>query len=188
MPTIQLPIPKDRNLMFTQNVTNESIAVLTKAILEIQNDDEYLVKLYDLHDVKYTPKPIRINVDSYGGQVYQCLGLLSVMKNCTTPIHTIVTGCAMSCGFLISISGHKRFGHKLATYMYHQISSADWGKLKDLEEGIIEAKRLQTIIEQHTIEQTKITAEKLQDVYEKKQDWFMDSKQALKLGVIDEIL
>lgn len=185
---IQVPSPKDRNLMFVANVNNASIAELTKALLDISHDDIYIGKLYAIHGLAYTPQPIKIHIDSYGGQVYQCLGLLSVMKNCPTPIHTIVTGCAMSCGFLISISGHKRFGHKHSTFMYHQISSVNAGKIKDLEDDIIEAKRLQYIIEQHTMEQTKISQVKLSENYEKKQDWFMDAKQALKLGVIDEIL
>lgn len=185
---IQIPSPKDRNLMFTQTVSNASISDLTKALLDISNDDIYIGKLCIIHGLSYTPQPIKIYLDSYGGQVYQCLGLLNVIKNCTTPIHTIVTGCAMSCGFLISISGHRRFGHKHSTFMYHQISSIKGDKLKALEEDIFEAKRLQHIIEQHTMEQTKISQIKLTENYEKKEDWYMDAKQALKLGVIDEIL
>lgn len=185
---IQIPSPKDRNLMFATNVNNASIAELSKALMDISNDDIYIGKLYTIHGLAYTPQPIKIHIDSYGGQVYQCLGLLSIMKNCATPIHTIVTGCAMSCGFLISISGHKRFGHKHSTFMYHQISSLQGGKLKDLEEDIIEAKRLQHIIEQHTMEQTKISQIRLTESYEKKEDWYMNAKQALKLGVIDDIL
>jgi len=44
------------------------------------------------------------------------------------------------------------------------------------------------MIEEHTLERTKISKDKLQSVYDMKHDWFLDSKQALKLGVIDQIL
>lgn len=180
--------PKDRNLFLAQQVTQESINKLSQSIIEINEDDAELVKLYALHDLVYTPKPIKMYIDSYGGYVYQCFGLLGIMKASETPIHTIVTGCAMSCGFLISVSGHKRFGYPKATYMYHQVSSVAYGKVKDMEEDVIETKRLQKMIEDVTLEHTKITEKKLEKIYKTKKDWFMDSDEALKLKVIDEIV
>ena len=185
---ISLESAKNRDLFFSQQVDQESILKLTEKIIEINNHDEYLIKLYLIHDLQYIPKPIKIYIDSYGGKVYQCFGLLSIIKNSKTPIHTIVTGCAMSCGFMILICGHRRFAHKLSTPLYHQVSSKVSGKLKDIEIDFIEAKRLQKIIEDLTLEYTKITKEKLKQIYETKTDWYMSSSQALKLGVVDEIL
>ena len=187
MPTA-LEAPKSRNLFFTSQVDQKSIAELTKSIITIQEHDERLKKVYALHDITYEPKPIKIYIDSYGGYVYQCFGLLSVMNRCTTPIHTIVTGCAMSCGFMMLISGHKRFAHKLSTPLYHQVSSAAWGKLKDMEEDVEETKRLQKMLEAITLEKTTISAKRLKEVFEKKFDWFMSADEALSLGVVDEIL
>ena len=110
------------------------------------------------------------------------------MKNSRTPIHTIVTGVAASAGFLISITAHKRFAYKTSTFMYHQISGANFGKLKDREDHLMEARRLQKIIEKHTLECTNISKKRLKEVFEKKVDWYMNTKEALKNGVIDEIL
>jgi ATP-dependent Clp protease protease subunit len=183
-----LESPKDRILYFTKQVDQASIAELTKGIIEINEHDRYLEKLYAIHDISYTPRPIEIMIDSYGGSVYQCFGLLSIMKRSETPIHTIVTGCAMSCGFMMLICGHKRFAHKYSTPLYHQVSSVAWGKLKDIEEDANETRRLQDMLEQITLENTKITAKKLQKVYKGKFDWFMTAEEALKLGVVDEIL
>jgi len=183
-----LETPKERTLYFTKQVDQESISTLTKSIIEINEHDEYLVKLYDIHNITYEPKPIKIMIDSYGGYIYQCFGLLSVIERSQTPIHTIVTGCAMSCGFMMLICGHKRFAHKLSTPLYHQASSGSWGKLKDMEEDIKETQRLQAILEKITLDKTKITSKKLQKVYKGKFDWFMTAEEALKLGVVDEIL
>jgi ATP-dependent Clp protease protease subunit len=183
-----IPQPKARNLYLAQQVTQESINKLTQAIIDINEDDAYLTKVYSVYDMEYKPKPIKIYIDSYGGYVYQCFGLLSVMKASKVEIQTIVTGCAMSCGFMIAISGHKRFGYPKATYMYHQVSSVASGKIKDLEEDVIETKRLQTMIEEITLENTKITPKKLERIYKTKKDWFMNSEEALKLKVIDEII
>jgi ATP-dependent Clp protease protease subunit len=166
-----LPLPRKRDLFFAKQVDQSSIGELTQKIIEINNDDDHL---------KY--------IDSYGGGVYQCFGLLSVIERSETPIHTIVTGCAMSCGFLLLISGHKRFAHKMSTPLYHQVSTGFFGKVQDMEEKVEEAKRLQEQIEDYTKEKTKIGKKKLKKVLENKIDWYMTSEEALELGVVDEIL
>ena len=185
---IQIPKPLDRNLYLANQVDQESINKLTQAIVQINESDKEIEKISALYDFTYKPKPIKIHIDSYGGMVYQCFGLLSIMEKSSTPIHTIVTGCAMSCGFLIAITGHMRFGYSKSTHLYHQVSSGARGTAKDMEEEVIEMKRLQKMIEEHTLEYTKIKKEKLRSVYDTKHDWYIDSKEALKLGIIDQIL
>jgi ATP-dependent Clp protease protease subunit len=185
---IILPSPKDRQLMFNKQVDQTTIGDLTKAIVEINTDDEYIFGVYKLHNLEYKPEPIKIYIDSYGGYVYQCFGLLGIIENSKTPLHTIVTGCAMSAGFLTSITGHKRYAYSKATFMYHQISSAAWGTAKELEDELIETERLQKMIEKHTLRHTKMTSKQLEDVYEKKKDWYITAKEAVKIGVIDKII
>ena len=185
---ITLPRPKPRNLYLPEQVNQESMNKLTKSIIEINEDDEYLQKLYGVHDIKYKPQPIQMYIDSYGGAVYQCFGLLGVMEKSKTPIHTIVTGAAMSCGFMILISGHKRFGYKHSTPLYHQVSTGFYGKVQDMEEKLEESKRLQKKIEDITFERTSISKKKLAEILKNKKDWFMTAEEALTLGVIDGIL
>ncbi len=183
-----LPVPLGRNLYLPKQVTQESMHELTKAILSINEDDETLQKLYEVYGLSYTPKPINIYIDSYGGAVYQCFGLLGVIGKSATPIHTIVTGAAMSCGFLILICGHKRFGYEHSTPLYHQVSTGFFGKVQDMEESLQEVKRLQKKIEDITIKRTSISRGKLKEVLKNKVDWYMPAKEALNLGVIDEII
>jgi len=183
-----LPLPRKRDLFFAKQVDQSSIGELTQKIIEINNDDDHLKKVYSIYNLEYKPDPINIYIDSYGGGVYQCFGLLSVIERSETPIHTIVTGCAMSCGFLLLISGHKRFAHKMSTPLYHQVSTGFFGKVQDMEEKVEEAKRLQEQIEDYTKEKTKIGKKKLKKILENKIDWYMTSEEALELGVVDEIL
>jgi len=180
--------PKHRELFFNKQVDQASIGELTKSIIEIINDDKNLKKVANISGFEYTPKPINIHIDSYGGNVYQILGLYSIIERSTTPIHTIVTGCAMSCGFVLLLSGHKRFAYPFSTILYHQISSGVWGKLKDIEDNVDETRRLQKILEDVTLKRTKISEDKLKEVFEKKIDWFIPSDEGLKLGIVDEIL
>ncbi len=183
-----LPLPKKRDLFFIKQVDQSSIGDITQRIIEINQDDEHLKKVYSIYGLKYEPEPIKIYIDSYGGYVYQCFGLLSVMERSVTPIHTIVTGCAMSCGFMMLISGHKRFAHKLSTPLYHQVSSGAFGTVKEMEEKIEESKRLQEQLESIVKEKTNISKKKLKEIFDTKKDWYMTSEEALSLGVVDEIL
>ena len=183
-----LPKPTARPLYLPEQVNQESMNKLTKAIIDINKSDDYLKKLYAINDIDYVPSPIEIYIDSYGGAVYQCFGLLGVMEKSETPIHTIVTGCAMSCGFMILISGHKRFAYELSTPLYHQVSSGFRGKVQDLEESLEQTKKLQKVIEDITLKRTNIPKKKLTQVLKNKIDWYMTAEEALGLGVVDEIL
>lgn len=184
----ELALPKKRDLFFNKQVDQNSIGDITQKIIEINQDDEHLKKVYAIYGLKYEPEPIKIYIDSYGGYVYQCFGLLSVMERSQTPIHTIVTGCAMSCGFMMLICGHKRFAHKLSTPLYHQVSSGAWGTVKELEESVQESKRLQKTLESIVKDKTDISKKKLREILETKKDWYMTAEEALELNVVDEIL
>lgn len=183
-----LPVPSNRSLYLSKQVDQASMNELTKSIIEINENDEHLQKLYGVYGFEYKARPIKIYIDSYGGAVYQCFGLIGVMENSKTPIHTIVTGAAMSCGFMILINGHRRFAYRHATPLYHQVSSGFFGKVKDLEEKLEETKRLQEKIEKMTLRLTSVSKKKLREILKNKVDWFMTAESALELGVIDEIV
>lgn len=183
-----LPLPTNRDIFLSEEVTEKSMVEITKRIIEINAEDAYFFKLYNINNLEYKSPPIKIYIDSPGGAVYNCFGLLSIMDKSKTSIHTIVTGHAMSCGFMILIHGHKRFAYELATPLYHQVSGGAYGETKSMEERMTEVKRLQKKVEELTFKKTKITKERLQKVYESKIDWYMTAQEALKLGVVDEII
>lgn len=181
-------MPKQRSLFFTEQVDQATIATVTKKIIEINDDDTMLSEQASLIGFNYEPKPIKLYIDSFGGSIYQCMSLISVMENSSVPVHTICMGAAMSAGFIILISGHRRFAYKYSTPLYHQASTIHYGTIKTIEEDVLETKRLQKLIEKITLEKTRITKERLKEVYEKKLDWYMTAEEALKLSVVDEIL
>lgn len=186
--TLKIPKPFDRKIFFGKQVDQSSIQEVTKKIIEINESDILTKKQFGVHDIDYTPKPIEIYIDSYGGLVYQVFGLVSIMEKSNTPIHTIVTGAAMSCGFIMLISGHKRFAYEHATPLYHQVSSGVIGKIEDMEQSVEETKRLQNKLEEFTLRKTKISKDKLDQIRKEKRDWYMTSQEAKELSVVDEIL
>ena len=185
---IQLPRPKTRKLFFGKQVDQETIEDLSKDIVLINENDRELEKLYSIYDLEYIAKPIEIFIDSYGGYVYQVFGLVGIIEKSVTPIHTICTGAAMSCGFIMLIHGHKRFCYEHGTPLYHQVSSGFSGKVQDMEEELEEINRIQNKIEEMTIRKTKIEKKALDENRKTKVDWYFTAEEALKLKVVDVVI
>ena len=87
---------------------------------------------------------IPVIIDSYGGQVYSLMSMISAIKHAELPVATIVEGKAMSCGAILFSFGSDgyRFMDPDATLMIHDVSSMDWGKVEELKAGAYEADRL----------------------------------------------
>ena len=165
-------------LLYLTEQEDDNVDYVIKSILSFNEEDKD----------KLDPSPIKLYINCYGGDVYQFLGLIDVIESSITPIHTITLGAAMSCAFLVALSGHKRFAYKNSTFMYHQISTGEWGTAKNLEEDLIETKRLQKIIESIILSKTKISKKQLSDNYNSKNDWYINAEEALKSNIIDQIL
>lgn len=165
-------------LLYLTEQEDDNVDYVIKSILSFNEEDKD----------KLDPTPIKLYINCYGGDVYQFLGLIDVIESSITPIHTITLGAAMSCAFLVVLSGHKRFAYKNSTFMYHQISTGEWGTAKNLEEDLIETKRLQKIIENHVLIKSKITKKQLSDNYNTKNDWYISAEEALKYNIIDQII
>lgn len=174
----------NRVLILNEDVTADNINEICIAITKINNHDNNQDDKYK----NYERKPIKLIVDSYGGSVYDGFGLINMITSSKTPIHTYCYSKAMSMGFMIFISGHKRFAHEYSTLMMHQPSGFGWGKLKDRIEDINETKRLYKKITKIILNRTNITEKQLNKIYKRKKDWFISGKKAVKLNVADEYI
>ena len=185
---VQMPAPRNRTFYFYQDVTVESVCDLTRMILEVNKHDDYLVRLGEVNQLIYQPAAIEIFIDSPGGNVYPALGLIDVMAQSRTRIHTIVTGKAMSAALLITACGHKRMAHKHSTFMFHQLSTGTFGNLEDINESVREFNRMQEQLDNIILERTKLTKTILDENRERRSDWYMTSQEALANGIIDQIV
>lgn len=186
---INTPQPLPRDLFLSGEVDGASVKAIITEIIRINNHDRYLSKFMELSDSCYNPIPIKLYIDSPGGDVRSGLGLCDIMKDSETPVHTIVLGSAMSMGLIIGLCGHKRFCYPNSTLMYHQVSYMMWWeKLKEHEDRIEIGKDLQRRLDTIIINNTKITQKKLDKINNQKKDWFINSETALKFKMVDEIL
>ena len=86
---------------------------------------------------------IPILIDSYGGQVYSLLSMISDINHSDIPVATIAQGKAMSCGAVLLTCGAPglRFMDEHATVMIHDVSSMSWGKVEEIKADASECDR-----------------------------------------------
>ena len=120
-------------------------------IIRVNKFDEDAARKFDqeiaqAHNTGQSVIPVVI--DSYGGQVYSLMSMISAIKHAELPVATIVEGKAMSCGAILFSFGEqgRRYMDPDATIMIHDVSSMDMGKVEELKAGAAEADRLNNIV------------------------------------------
>ena len=136
-------------------------------------------------------KVIPIVIDSYGGQVYSLMAMISAIKNAELPVATIVEGKAMSCGAILTTFGEEglRFADPDATIMIHDVSSMDWGKVEELKAGAKEADRLNEKIYTMMARNCGKPDDYFLKIADKKKhaDWFLGAKEAKKHNLVNHL-
>lgn len=72
--------------------------------------------------------------------------------------------------------------------MIHQVSGLSFGTLREMEDTVAEASRINEILFNIIKSKTKVTQEQLDEVLQKKKDWFLTAEEALGLGVLTELM
>ncbi len=136
-------------------------------------------------------KIIPVVIDSYGGQVYSLMSMVSAIKNSEIPVATIVEGKAMSCGAVLFSFGEEgyRFMDPNATVMIHDVSSMDFGKVEELKAGANEADRLNTIIYTMMAQNCGKKDDYFMKIVDKKKhaDWFLDGNESKKHNLANHL-
>ena len=133
-------------------------------------------------------KDIQIYLNSPGGGVYAGLGIYDTMQYIAPDVATICTGMAASMGAVLLANGakNKRFALPNSRVMIHQPLGGARGQATDIE---IQAKEILTLKEKLNkilADRTKQTLKKIQNDTER--DFFMNADEAVKYGIIDEVL
>lgn len=130
-------------------------------------------------------KPIKLLINSGGGLITETFTMIDAIERSETPVDTYNLGCAYSGGFFVFIAGRKRYASKRSSFLFHEGSggfSGDAGKFQNFADYY---KKQRDTLKDLCMTYTKITPEE----YAKHQneDWWFDAKEALELGIADEI-
>ena len=96
-------------IYFYSGVTRPKILKLNKGIYNLNVN-----MLSKAGPLEYSPPPIKLHINSYGGSVFAGLSAVDYIINSKVPVHTIIDGCAASAATLMSCVAEKRYMHRHA--------------------------------------------------------------------------
>lgn len=156
--------------------------------VEDKSSKEIVEQLFYLNSID-NERPIHMYINCPGGVVTAGFAMYDTMQAISAPVYTYCTGFAASMGSIILSGGEKghRYVYPRAEVMIHQPSTGGWqANAIDIE---INAK--------HIIKTKELTAQLLADncgqsfkkiMADFDRDFWMDAKEAVAYGIVDQML
>ena len=165
---------RDRIVFLNPDVNDQSASLIVAQLLFLESEDP--------------DKDISLYINSPGGSVSAGMAIFDTMRFIRPKVNTICMGMAASMGAFLLAAGEKgkRYALPHSRIMIHQPLGGAEGQASDVE---IRARQLLLIKRQMNelmAEFTGRTVEELQRDTDR--DNFMSAEEALKYGLIDEIL
>ena len=132
---------------------------------------------------------IPINIDSFGGQIYSLMSMLTTIRSSPVPVATYTQSKAMSCGAMLLGFGTKgyRYATPSAKIMIHEVSAAVGGKYNEMLADSQEARDLndELLLElsRHCGWADNYFHRKIHD--KNHADWYLRGAEALKRRLVD---
>ena len=112
--------------------------------------------------------------------------MIDAIRQSKFPIVTIIDGASASSATLISVFGHERWMTKNSRMLIHQLSSACWGKMAEIEDEFENLKDIMEHIYEIYEEKTKMKRSQLKEFL--KHDLWWRSSECLKRGLVDKVI
>jgi len=133
-------------------------------------------------------KDITMHIDSPGGSVKSGLSMVDVMEYIKSDIVTVNTGMAASMGSVLLGAGTrgKRYSLRFSKVMLHQSSGGFGGNIQDAKIDFQEWEKVNKILFDLLGSYCDKTPEQVME--DATRDFWMDAEEAVKYGIIDEII
>ncbi|MEM9424281.1 MAG: ATP-dependent Clp protease proteolytic subunit [Spirochaetota bacterium] len=165
---------KTRSIILTGEVNKEMTERVCKQLL-------YL-------DQKSRSEPIKVFIDSPGGDADAGYAIFDMIRFIDAPVYTIGLGLVASAGALILIAPPKerRLALPNSHYMIHQPLSGIRGVASTIEIHAKEVEKLRERINRHIAE---ATGKKLQQVAaDTDRDYWLGAEEALQYGLVSQVI
>lgn len=169
----------------------DSIIYLDSEIMEHTLVD-FIIKVRSIlnhqeKDKKTKGNSINLILNSPGGDIHEMLGLIDYINTLEVKVNIICRGKALSAAAVIlACATGQRMVSQNSTIMFHQASSFVNGKLGDIIATIEYVKKIETDLYALLAERTNKEASWWET--NMKTDLFLTANEALKLGVVDQII
>lgn len=174
---------EQRTIYLCDDINSSSVSTVVNFLVENSTIDD----IEESKQKNYCRKPFHLFVQSYGGAIDDMWALIDTINSIKTPVYTYCFGYAFSAGFIVFISGKKRFMGEHSKIMCHQMSCGTFGELKIMEEDIDRFKEIQKTIEKYILSKTDMTQEMLDKIKAQKMNVYFNYKTAKSLNMVDDL-
>lgn len=131
-------------------------------------------------------KPIKVFINSPGGDLDSTLAFIGLMNISKTPIWTIDACWAYSAAGLILMAGHKRYALPNTECLIHSGSGQLGGSFEQTTEQMKNYKYLVDKMRDFILSKTNIDQKLFKKMSTK--DWYIYTEEMLSLGIVDKII
>ena len=153
---------------------------------EINSETSNLVIAQLLYLDAISHDDITIYLNTPGGSVSDGLAIIDTMNLVKSNVNTIAIGTVASMGAVILACGNKRASLKHTKMMIHQIYFGVQGTMSDVSIVYDNAQNTKKSLMDILSEKTKQPIKKLEKDCDR--DYWLNAKEAVEYGLIDEIL
>lgn len=165
---------KERIIMLTTPISEQIASLVVAQLLYLAREDP--------------EKPIRLYINSPGGQVYSGMAIYDTMQQIECPVSTVALGFTASFGTVLLTAGTKGLRYALpnATVHMHQPLGGAQGQASDIAIQANEILRLRKSLNIILSFHTGQTIKRIEDDTDR--DIFMTAEEAKEYGLVDEVL
>jgi ATP-dependent Clp protease protease subunit len=165
---------KERIIMLTTPISEQIASLVVAQLLYLAREDP--------------EKPIRLYINSPGGQVYSGMAIYDTMQQIECPVSTVALGFTASFGTVLLTAGEKGMRYALpnATVHMHQPLGGTQGQASDIAIQANEILRLRKSLNEILSLHTGQTIKRIEDDTDR--DIFMTAHEAKEYGLVDEVL
>lgn len=133
--------------------------------------------------------PIVVYIDSFGGDAYALLTMISAMEQVPNKIITCALSKAMSAGAMLLACGDVRYASEHSTLMIHEISAGTIGHIDDINIQHTNLTKLNEKLMKLLVKKCEFKGgvAALKKLLANSRDLYLDPEEAVKFGLITHI-
>lgn len=129
---------------------------------------------------------LEIHVNSKGGDAFEGMAMLNLLKQHDGEKVAIVDGICASAATLPLFACDKVLAHETTMFLYHQSATMAYGHAEDLEKSASELRKIDSVITDLYTNRFTGSEDELKALLQS--DTLITAKEALEFGLIDEII
>ena len=172
-PQINDKLLKTRSIMLSGEINKESAEQVIKQLLVLEGESS---------------EPVRIFINSPGGDVDGGYAIFDMVRFVTCPVVMIGMGLVASAAALVllAVPAERRIALPISSYLIHQPMSGMKGVATDIEIHALQIQKLRNKLDALIAKETGNTVEKVN--FDTERDHWLSSEEAKEYGLVSKIV